>query len=105
MDDVIAVHHKDVYMLNESLKRLTQEKQVVLRFLEKSKEAKNAKHNELSNKLKALEAQIQSEDSELQKEFEKEKKMISKENDAKIETERKELEDAENELKRHSEIK
>jgi chromosome segregation ATPase len=105
MDDVIAVHHKDVYMLNESLKRLTQEKEVVLKFLENSKGQKNAKHTELTNRLKALESQIQSEDSEFLKAFDTEKKTISKEMDNQIENERKEFEDAENELKRHAELK
>ena len=104
-DEIIISKQRDVFMLNESFKRLKQEKQVVLRFLEKSKESKNSRYNELSNKLKALEAQLQSEDSEFQKAFEKEKKAITKEMDKEIERERKDYEEAENELKRHEDLK
>lgn len=103
-DEIIISNQRDVFMLNESLKRLKKEKDVVSSFLEKSKQTKDNRYSELSNKLKALEAQLQSEDSEFQKAFEKEKKVITKEMDVEIEREKKDYEEAENELKRHEDL-
>lgn len=95
----------DVFMLMESLKRLKQEKEVVKRSLEKTKEGLNSTHNELDNKLKSLETLLNHEDAEFQRNFDEKRKAISKEKDAELEIQRKRLEEAENELKRHEDLK
>ncbi|CAI2366967.1 unnamed protein product [Moneuplotes crassus] len=104
LDEIIVENQRDVFMLNESLKRLKQEKEVVTRYLEKSKDQKSTRREDLRKKKEALESKQNDENSEFQKAFTAEKEAIIQTMDRQIQEEEKAKTEIASDLQRKGEL-